>query len=178
MAIEPISLIQTVGVVVAGASLTLNYFSHRTSVIDTPFERESKIDQKIERIPIAIGEFSKDNYEIVVEYIKSTIDEEQMGWYSYRFISPFGEMRGQTQISFSIRNADSDLESKKYVSDLSDMETQISKIGVNVEADTGGMLHVTVDTVEVSEVGNSIADITALDYSLEQDSEVFEKEFE
>jgi len=136
---QVIPLVQTVGIFLAGASLTLNYFSHRESVTDSPFERESKIDGKIEKIPIAVGGLSEQNYKIAIDFIKSTIDEKPMHWHSYRFLSPFGEIEGQTQLSFSIREIDSELQPSKYVSDLSSMDTQIAMIGLNIESETGGM---------------------------------------
>jgi len=40
------------------------------------------------------------------------------------------------------------------------------------------MLHILIDSVDINEVGSAIGDVEKLNYTLEQDSEVFRDEFE
>lgn len=176
------TIIQTTPVAIGALSLVLSYISHRDSAFDSRYERESKIDDKLDKIPMGYGEVSSDNYGLMLNYIKSTVDEDTPGLRGWGFLFPRANIQGETQLSFSIappvQGHQQDLNEGKYVAEVDDASTLLNAVGVKVESDTGGMVHVLIDSVDVDEVGSSISALHKADYSLSSDEERFERLFD
>lgn len=173
--------IQTATVAIGVLSLVLSYISHRDSAFDSRYERESKIDDKLSKIPMNYGELSTDDYEFCLNYIKSTVYEDQPPLRGWGFLFPRANIRGQTKLSFSIimppEGSEPELSPGTYVGEIDDTSTLLMAVGVNVEPDTGGMIHVMVDSVDVDDVGRSVSAMQTADYTLEEDEDRFDRLF-
>ena len=179
------TVIQSATVAIGVLSLVLSYISHRYSAFDSPYERESKIDDKMEKIPTGVGEFSSEDYPLKINYIKSTVYEDKLSLRGWGFLFPRANIQGQTQLSFSIDSTnefETELTPGYYVGDTADYDTLLSAVGINIEPDTGGLLHVMIDSANVNEVGRSVSDMESIDYDLEDNrgkyTEIFNSDFE
>jgi hypothetical protein len=176
------SVIQTTTVAIGAVSLVLNYISHRDSVFDSQYERESKIDDKMDRLPLSFGDLSAEKYVCHLNYIKSTVYETEPPFAGWGFLLPRAEIDGQTKLSFSIVKSReeniTELGEGKYVADIESSNTSLTTVGVNIESDTGGMVHVMIDSVDVDEVGRSVSTMGTAEFSLEENENRFDEVFD
>lgn len=69
-------------VFVATVSLVLQYLSHRSTALDSVYDREERIDEKINKLgELFTDDFTIDGYTLKVDFIKATVYEKDTWGY-------------------------------------------------------------------------------------------------
>lgn len=94
------------GVVVAVLSLILQYLSHRHSIIDTPFERETKISQFLGDELVNVPGFTAKGYDLQVRQTKVVVNENKGLRNSlWKYLNPFSDISGTTLVTLELAAA-------------------------------------------------------------------------
>ncbi|MDB9254105.1 hypothetical protein [Halorubrum ezzemoulense] len=155
--IIPPNPLLSASVLVATASLVLQYLSHRSTSLDSAYEREERIDNKFKKIEkFYTGEITTDGLTMALDFVKSTVDESHSKSYQFqKYINPFSDIQGTTKLNFRISHNVS-LDQGDYEIKGDFQETPIESVGLRVMPRSANLLILTVDSVAISDVADSL----------------------
>lgn len=163
-------------VLVATAALILQYISHRSSVLDTQFERQNKIHQFTGEQPVNVPKFTKHDYMITVELTKTVVKEKDGKLYKiWKYLNPLKDIDGTTIMTFFISNT-GNIDTGLYAIEGWSSGSLINRGMIMHHPYQKSMLFVEIDSVEVREVTPTLADIAYSDsLELTEDDEVLKE---
>ncbi|MDS0223646.1 hypothetical protein NDI54_20090 [Haloarcula sp. S1AR25-5A] len=154
----------SVSVFVATVSLVLQYLSHRSTTLDSVYEREEQIDGKIQKLgELFTDEFTADGSTLKIEFIKSTVHEKETRIYRIcKYMDPFSNIQGTTKINFKATSSP-ELETGDYEITGDFEDAHLEKLALRVMPTTTDLLFVTVDSVIISDVAAAITEMDEID---------------
>jgi hypothetical protein len=163
-------------VFVATASLVLQYLSHRSTALDSVYEREERIDRKINKLgELFTDEFTVDGHTLRIDFIKSTVSEKDT--WSYRFgkyLNPFSDFQGTTRVNFKLTQSP-EIDHGDYEITGEFDDAHIEELALRIMPRTAGLMFVTVDSVVISDVAEAITEIDNLnDLEVEENGDIID----
>jgi len=158
------NLLVSLSVFVATTSLLLQYISHRSTALDSAYDREEQIDGKIKKLGnLYTNGFTADEHTIETKLIKPTVNEkDSLRYRIWKYINPFLHIQGTTEINFKLTQSP-DLRSGDYEITGDFENTSIEEIELCIMPESADLLFVTADSVEISDIASSLSDIDSID---------------
>lgn len=154
----------SVSVFVATVSLVLQYLSHRSTALDSAYDREERIDGKINKLgELFTDEFTIEGHTLRIDFIKSTVyEKDTWGYRIWKYLYPFTDIQGTTKVGFKLKNSPS-LDSGDYEITGDFEDAHLEELALRIMPQTAGLLFVTVDSVVISDVADALTEIDRID---------------
>lgn len=166
------------GILIATSALTLQYISHRNSVLDSEFERQNKIHQFTGERTVNVPNFTRNDYGITIGLTKTVIKEKNSKLYKiWKYLNPFKDIDGKTIMAFSMPRAEG-ISTGLYAIEGWPNDSLINRGMIMHYGHQKSMFFVEIDSVEVRRVTPALADVANSDsLELTEDDEVLSENF-
>jgi hypothetical protein len=164
------------GITIATVSLVLQYISHRNSVLDSEFERQTKIHQFTGEQPVNLQNFTGEEYDITVELTKTVVVEKDSKIYDFwKYFWPLSDISGHTLLVFHL-SRDGGMGYGLYAIEGWSNDSLIERGMIMNYSYQKSLLFIQVDSVDVRKVTPAIGLIAdSPNLELTEDDEVLKK---
>ncbi len=164
------------GLTIATVSLVLQYISHRNSVLDSEFERQTKIHQFTGEQPVNLQDFTGNQYDITVELTKTVVHEKDSKIYQFwKYFWPLSDISGHTLLAFDLTR-DGGMGYGLYAIEGWPDDSLIERGMIMNFSYQKSLLFIQVDSVDIRKVTPAIALIAnSSNLELTEDDEVLKK---